>query len=737
VGALLAFYGNRLPDPFWSAYAPALLFLACCHSRYRFLLLLAAAFLWSSALLHHHLSHRLLDSFDNRILLLSGVIADIPQLYPDRVSLYLEDLQIEAYPAAMPRLARFNWYQNERVPRAGERWQFVVKIRQPRGMLNPAGFDYEAWQFARAIDASGYIRESTRNLRLDPAPAHDLNYWRSGLAANIDRDCAQCRQRGLIKALALGFRGDISTENRSLLQHSGTAHLLAISGLHIGMVSVMFYLLGGYCWRLGIYRCGLNRRTLASLCALLAAVAYAALAGFSLPTLRALLMFAVVLVALQLKSKINLLQALALALALILLVDPLAVGSISLWLSFGALMVIGFMQFRFPAKMNGWRQLLVLQGYFIVLFAPLGVLFFGQLNLAGLPANLVAIPLLSFVILPLVLMACLLSSLGLIGASLLFSIADQALGFLLDYLAWLLGSGLHSQAVNTYPAILLLVVLAAVVILLSPRLAGLRAIAALILATLLLWQPARLEHGDYELLVRLLYDFGPGGERSYNAAEAALLPAMRRSGIDSADLYVVSHVDNDHSGGLYSFLGNYPPSRLLSGTPRELQAKFKLSHRVRSCHGYPDWRWDGVLFRFLETESTPGDSTNNRSCILQVVGHQRALLPGDIEIEQETRLVDTYGDRLAADVLLAPHHGSGTSSSGPFLQRVNPAHVIFTLARNNRWDFPAEQVVARYLALGSRLHRSDRDGAVTITSRNGAVLVKSMRNPPRRIWRRW
>ena len=189
VGALLAFYGNRLPDPFWSAYAPALLLLACCHSRYRFLLLLAAAFLWSSALLHHHLSHRLLDSFDNRNLLLSGVIADIPQLYPDRVSLYLEDLRIEAYPAAMPRLARFNWYQNKRVPRAGERWQFVVKIRQPRGMLNPAGFDYEAWQFVRAIDATGYIRESTRNLRLKPASALDLNYWRSGLAANIDRDC--------------------------------------------------------------------------------------------------------------------------------------------------------------------------------------------------------------------------------------------------------------------------------------------------------------------------------------------------------------------------------------------------------------------------------------------------------------------------------------------------------------------------------------------------------------------
>jgi len=381
------------------------------------------------------------------------------------------------------------------------------------------------------------------------------------------------------------------------------------------------------------------------------------------------------------------------------------------------------------------------------------VLIFGQLNLAGLPANLVAIPLLSFVILPLVLMACLLSSLNLVGASLLFSIADQVLELLLDYLAWLLDSGLHSLAINTYPSLLLLVVLAAVAILLSPRLSGLRAMAALTLAALLLWQPARIEHGEYELMVfdigmgtslllrtrhhSLVYDFGPGGERSFNAAESALLPAMRRSGINAADLYVVSHVDHDHSGGLYSFLGHYPPARLLSGTPRELQEKFELPHRVRSCHGYPEWHWDGVLFRFLESGAAPGDSTNNRSCILQVVGHQRTLLPGDIEIEQETRLVDTYGDRLAADILLAPHHGSSTSSSGPFLQRVNPAHVIFTLARNNRWDFPAEQVVARYRALGSQLHRSDQDGAVTITSRSGAALVNSMRNPPRRIWRRW
>jgi competence protein ComEC len=608
VGALLAFYGNRLPDPFWSAYAPLLLLIACCYSRYRSILLLAAAFLWSSALLHQHLSYRLLDSFDNRSLLLSGVIADIPRLYSDRVSLYLDDLRIGDYPAAMPRLARFNWYQTRHVPRAGERWQFVVTIKQPRAMLNPAGFDYEAWQFVHAIDTTGYIHESAQNRRLEPASALDLDHWRGELAASIDRDCEFCRQRGLIKALALGFRGGIDRQNQQLLQHSGTSHLLAISGLHIGMVSMLFYLLGGYGWRLGIYRSGLNRRTVASLCALFAAVVYAALAGFSLPTLRALLMLAVVLVALQLKSRVNLLQAVSLSLALILLADPLAVGSISLWLSFGALMVIAFMQFRFSVKINAWLQLLVLQVYFIALSAPLNVLIFGQLNLAGLPANLVAIPLLSFVILPLVLSACLLSTLGLAGASLLFSIVDRVLGYLLDYLDWLLQSGFQSLVAEAYPATLLLLALAATAILLAPGLARLYGAAILVLATLALWQPARLEHGEYQLVAldigmgtslllrtrhySLVYDFGSGGKRGFNAAEAALLPTMRQHGLDTSDLYIVSHVDHDHSGGLYSFLGKFPPSQLLSGTPRELQAKCAiLSFLSRMALG-----WGAVSF---------------------------------------------------------------------------------------------------------------------------------------------
>jgi competence protein ComEC len=234
----------------------------------------------------------------------------------------------------------------------------------------------------------------------------------------------------------------------------------------------------------------------------------------------------------------------------------------------------------------------------------------------------------------------------------------------------------------------------------------------------------------------LVYDFGPGRKNRFSAAERALLPVMQGLGIAEADLLIVSHVDQDHSGGLYSFVGDYQWPQLLSGTPKELRSRFDLQHRVRSCHEYPDWYWDGVLFRFLVADSATG-STNNRSCILQVIGHHRLLLPGDIEALQESKLVAAYGDELAADVLLAPHHGSGTSSSQQFVDRVRPGQVVFTLARNNRWGFPVESVAARYQAIGARIYRSDRDGAIRFTSEAEGLRVGTLRNPPRRIWRRW
>ncbi|MBT8436041.1 MAG: DNA internalization-related competence protein ComEC/Rec2 [Gammaproteobacteria bacterium] len=403
--------------------------------------------------------------------------------------------------------------------------------------------------------------------------------------------------------------------------------------------------------------------------------------------------------------------------------------------------------------MRWWQQLLALQFSFSILFVPLGILIFNQFNPAALLANIVAIPLVSFAVLPLVLVGCLMSVAGSGLSHMLFKLADSLLVFLLDYLDWLLNSGLHSIAV-TYPAPLIAITLVAMLILLFPRMSGMRKVAMTTLVVAGLWQPPRLNHGAYELTIldvgmgtsvllrtrnhNLVYDLGPGKAETLNAVDWALIPVMLRYGIQKPDLLVVSHVDQDHSGGMHSFGGNYQISSLLSGTPRELESRFKIRRPLRSCHAYPDWRWDGVDFSFLTAGSqSAGTSSNNRSCVLAINGTHRALIPGDIESSREMELLSKYRATLDADILLAPHHGSKTSSSMPFVSRVKPEHVVFTQARKNRWGFPVDEVVARYDAVNARQYRSDKDGAIIMQSSDQGLIIKATRRPIRRIWQRW
>ena len=173
---------------------------------------------------------------------------------------------------------------------------------------------------------------------------------------------------------------------------------------------------------------------------------------------------------------------------------------------------------------------------------------------------------------------------------------------------------------------------------------------------------------------------------------------------------------------------------LVSGTPQALAVRFELETAVRSCHQYPAWLWDGVEFEFLSSAvNAISDSTNNQSCVLRISGNHGVLLTGDIEADQEYRLLKTYASKLGADVLLAPHHGSLTSSTEAFVNAVDAEIVIFTLGKNNRWSFPKPEVISRYRRTGAELYRSDRDGAVTIMSEAGALTASRWRQQ-NRIW---
>jgi len=749
-GALLAVYGNQLPDRAWAAYWPLLLLLCRFCPPWRWLLLAAAAHSWCLGLLHLHLDHRLVAGYENRAVLLQGSVDDIPRQRPGRSGFYLEDVRIDGYPGSPPRRVHLAWYQSEVLPLPGERWQLAVRLRQPRGALNPAGFDFEAWQFSQGIDAGGHVLDSPVNRRLAPAAWHDPDHWRLRLAQAIDRNCIDCPRSGLIKALAIGYRGDIQARHRGILERSSTAHLLAISGLHIGLVALLGYASARSAWRLGLCRATANRPRFAAFLAMTAACGYAAMAGFSLPTVRALIMLLVLTIALLLKSRVNLLQSLALAVGAIILADPRSLISSSLWLSCAAILVIAFVQFRASQALPGWRRLLAVQLFFSLLFAPFGMLIFGQWAPASLPANLVAIPAVSLLLLPAVLLGSLFAAGGLPGAGLLLTGADRGLGLLLDCLEWLLASGLDTVYLS-YPAPLLAVVMATSCWLLLPRRLPGRNAALLVSGLLLGWQPARPAAGEFHMWIldvgmgtsillrsqhhSLVYDLGPGRPGSPGAAARVLLPTMRRLRTGEPDLVVVSHVDQDHSGGLPALLDAWPRAPIVSGTPQKLAARYSLPAGTKSCHRREPWRWDGVEFAFLA--AIAGDGTNNRSCVLRVAGRQRVLLAGDIEVAREASLVTAYGPALAAELLLVPHHGSETSSSSQLLDTVAPRHAVFTLSRANRWGFPAAAVVARYRARGIGLYDTAGDGAISVASGARGLRIETLRGTPRRIWRRW
>ena len=754
VGAVTAFYQNQLPDRCWVALVPILLLLAWAQPRNRVPWLFIAAYLWCSGLLHLHLDYRVGEEFDGRQVQVEGVIADIVEVKQGRLRFAFEPLWIESYPEPLPRLLRLNWYKTDARPVAGEKWRLEIKLKRPDGYLNPGGFDYQAWLFGKGVDGLGYVRTSPENRRLEAAHQYHLNGWRERFAASFAASCTACEHTGLFQALVLGFRGNIDPGQRDLLRATGTAHLLAISGLHVGLIAGMCFGLGRIAWRHGLYRTGRSRLEVALPLAFCGALLYSAMAGFSLPTVRALVMLIVVSIAVLVRQKLNLVQSISLALIAILICDPRAVGSVSFWLSIGAVMIIAIAQPRLNGVGGWWRQLLLLQCYFALLMLPFGLLFFGQATPASFVANLVAIPLVAFLVLPGSLLAGFWSLLPVPGAAWLLTSLDSILAVLLAFLGWLGDNGLSPVTGKAIPAVVIWAGMVVLVLLLTPVSMAMKRAGFVLAAALLGWSHDRLAMGEFRMDVldvgmgtsvvvqtrnhSLVYDVGPGHPGGFSAADWSLIPFLRSRGIETPDLLVISHVDQDHSGGFRSLVGASERIPTLTGTPEELRRRFAIDQAVQSCHEYSGWTWDGVRFRFLAIDDWHhGQSTNNRSCVLLISGQHRALLPGDIESAIELRLVGTYGEDLRADIMLSSHHGSNTSSALNFLRQVRPAFVVHTVGRGNRWGFPHEQVVRRFEQVGSRQFRSDLHGSISFVSRARALDWSSLRYPPKRIWRRW
>ena len=744
-GATLALAGSVSPSLVVLGVGIGIAAGACFYDR-RFALLAVAVLgaMYSTQAADRALQDRLAPALAGKTLEIVGRIATIPRREVGRIRFEVElrsgKVSAVERPVPLPRKIVLSWYRPPHglAPRAGEVWRFAVRLRRPRSRANPGGFDYAGWALAHGIGAGGYIYHN-RATRLAGA-AGGLLEWRERLARAIRTALPDNPAAGLVTGLAVGERGGVSQAQWATLRATGTTHLLAISGLHLGLIAALVFFLAR-----GILRRahGLVRHIpvllAAAVLAWLAALGYAALAGFGLPTRRALVMLALPLVALMLRRRVALGDALGLAAFVVTLFAPLAVITASFWLSFGA---VAALLYGLASARSG-RGLVRAQLVVSLGLIPLVGAFFGQISLIGPVANLLAVPVVGWLVVPFALLGIMATLLHPGWGEVFFRAAAWGLRHLFIALDWLAHVPHATFAIAPVGGWVLAAAILGAVALLAPRGLGVR-LAGAALCLPLLW-PVILKPpiGGFFLTVFdvgqgsavaiqtarhvVLVDSGPAGWRGRSAGSEILLPYFAAYRLEKPSLILISHANMDHAGGLSALAAAWPEVPVFSSAPG----------MGRMCRAGQRWTYDKVDFLILSPPATSGSSGNNRSCVLKVGSSGGSvLIPGDIERGRERWLVTHARRALGAEVLIAPHHGSATSSTPAFIAAVHPRFVIFTTGYHNRYGFPRQAVLARYGSTPARRLNTAYTGALRfeVAPGKGVRLRGRYRLDHRRPW---
>ncbi len=686
---------------------------------------------WACLSAQSALDNRLDPALDGQTRWVEGRITGLPQRTGEGVRFELTDSRSRK--ARLPKRIRVSWRGGPEV-RSGERWRLAVSLRRPSGLLNFHGFDQEAWLLAQRIGATASVKDGERL-----APAR--NAWRDSVRQRLMAVDAQGREAGLA-ALVLGDGSGLAAEDWQVLQATGTVHLLVISGQHIGLLAGLVYGLIA-----GLARYGCWPRTwpwLPWACGLAfgAALGYGLLAGFGVPVQRACVMVGLVLVWRLRFRHLGVWWPLLLALNGVLILEPLASLQPGFWLSFAAVAVLIL---AFAGRLGPWSvwqawtrpQWLIAIGLFPVLLV-LGL----PISLSAPLANLVAVPWISLVVLPLALLGTALLPLPWLGESLLW-LAGGALAGLFEGLAWLAGlqpAWVPAEVPLGYWWLSLL----GTVLLLLPNGVPLRLLGLPMLLLAVFPPQERVPHGQVDvvqldvgqgqsLILRtrhhtLLYDAGPR-TGTFDLGARVVLPSLRKFGVDRLDMMLLSHADADHAGGAAAIARGMPIQRVVGGEVEGLPAFLG----TQPCVSGEQWQWDGVSFELWQW---PGaDNGNAKSCVLQVQANgERLLLTGDIDRAAEQAFLASPL-AVPTDWLQAPHHGSRSSSSKAFLQRLSPGSVLISRGRGNAFGHPHPQVLQRYQALGSQVYDSAEQGAVRLQL--GAFAAPVVARSQRRFWREW
>ncbi|MFT6874749.1 MAG: competence protein ComEC [Granulosicoccus sp.] len=717
-----------------------------------------------------------------------------------------------------PKTLQLSWYGRARRARAGETWEVSVRLKPIRGLRNAGSFDAAKWAIHKGFDARGYVRSEPAAHRLTSASNISTVSVRESLSEQLLSLPSANETIGLVQALVLGVKHGIDQQTWSVLRQTGTSHLVAISGLHISLLAGWAYFLArhslprmlGFLARFWPAASAIESTSLSLLVSVLCACLYAVMAGFELPVQRALIMLLVWAAAAWRLRHLAPAWGLALAVILVLGANVLSILSPGFWLSFGTVALLFYLhrgrmvqepqispesEGRRANRWNGWRIKSILQSHIIlgVALLPVSAWFFQAGSLVAPLANLLAVPYVGMVVVPLSFLSVLFSGWWVGFADFALMMSQLALDILLRYLTWLSGWDESAIALTVPSGAVMFFCLVGIVVLLAPIGTGLKWYAIPLFAPALLFNvaPSRIQGFEVHVLdvgqglaalvmtdsTTLLFDTGGKVSPSLSMFESVVIPYLHAQGRRKIDRLVLSHSDEDHTFGLNDFLSRFPDASITVGGDLQNADRYLAGAPVGVLVGKPclagqSWQQDGVNFSFLHPAAQDRDGDNDRSCVLLVQhGASRAMITGDIERAGESKLeyrlmmaskklLEVRSDNhlnppsiespskqsssinsdgkmtFPVDLLVAPHHGSNSSSGAALLSRLRPDNVVFSAGFLNRYGFPHGDVQLRYKLLGTKQYITGKHGAVAFSFGPAGLLMPPVTwlQTHRRFW---
>ena len=689
------------------------------------------------------IDRRLAERFEGDSMLTVVRVAEPPRVNGASLTMMLEPVNDSRLPAR----SRVSWFEAPVIPVVGEVWELELRLRRPRGSANPGVFDSEAWLFREKIHATGYVVSGKRNRLLWGGEVTPLEAFRKRFEARVRAATDARDAAAVVVAVGSGARHLMSRAQWERFALSGTSHLVAISGLHVGLAAAVGF---GLAWGLaGLVPSRGDHLVPAIFGGVLVASTYALVSGFGVPARRAVLMLAAGALAVARRRQPAAAESVAMAGAAIFLTDPVASLSPGFCLSFAAVVLLLWLGRRRTAGPRRFWQaplrLAVLQVFLMFGLLPLTVMFFQRFALMATPVNILAVPLFSFLVVPLTLAGMALGEVSESAAMPLLRLAAAGIELLDAAVNRAVELPIADVPLAQFTGVVSTLLLLPLAWVILPRGWPGRGVACIGIASILLWRPAAppadcfdawiLDVGQgLAVVIRtrndiLLYDTGVAWRGGGTAAEQLIEPFLESRGIGRIDGLFVSHDDLDHSGGAARVLQTLMPRFVLAGEPL-------ASAPSRPCVAGATW-WSGaVRFAIVHPPAGAGEEGNDASCVVRVsVGPYALLLTGDIEAPAERRILQRRMP-LGATVAVVPHHGSRTSSSTPFVDSVNPLVAIVSAAHANRWGFPEPGVVARWEAVGAIVLNTARDGAVRLRlcASEGIVSTDRERERRRRFW---